>query len=254
MTQDRRLHYRVSPNAEREVVITVITDDGLAHRVAVIDISAGGVALAVDAKMSLPVAESELITIRFESKKIGSILDIPSQIRHIKTLDDQKVVVYGVGFVNWSTHRNDLTPKLRALFNEREAVRVDPQDNQEIEVELVLSGTGSIVTGLLRDVSMLGIGVWVSSFEETPPMPGDDVTLSLTLPNHETPMQILATVQYRQPAGDQTRIGLKIGASSIQPTTTHEKTLTSYVMARQLETARLDNERRQALLAHYPAR
>ena len=254
MTQDRRLHYRVSPNTEREIVITVITEDNSIHRVAVIDISAGGVALAVDAKMELPVAESDLITIRFESKKIGSTLDIPSQVRHIKNLEEQKVVMYGVGFVHWSTNRSDLTPKLRALFNQREAVRVDPQDNEEIEVRLVLSGTGKILTGLLRDISMFGVGVWVSSIEDTLPTTGEQVVLDLTLPDHGEPMQIVAMVQYQQPVGDQTRVGLQVCTPDTQRRKAQEKTLTSYVMARQFETARLDNERRQALLAGNPSR
>ena len=254
MTQDRRLHYRVSPSTEREIVITVITQDRVAHRVAIIDISAGGVALAVDTKMRLPVAKSELVTIRFESTKIGATLEIPSQIRHIKVVENQDVIVYGVGFVNWSQSRSDLTPKLRALFNEREAVRVDPQDNEEIEIQLLLSGTGHIVNGLLRDVSMLGVGIWVSSFEEKPPRPGDEVVLDLTLPDQDGPMQIKAQVQYRQLAGDQVRVGLEIKTPNLAERKDQEKVLTSYVMARQLESARLDNERRQALLANYPPR
>ena len=253
MTQDRRLHYRVSPNTEREVVISVITEDQTVHRVVVVDISAGGMALAVDTKMSLPVSPSELVTIQFESKQVGTVLHIPSQIRHIKKLEDQNVVLYGVGFVNWSTDRNDLTPKLRALFNEREAVRVDPQDNEEIEVKLVLSGTGHILTGLLRDVSMFGIGIWISAFENTAPVPGEEVILDLTLPDHGAPMQIVATVQYRQVAGEQTRVGLAISTTDPKLRQSQEKTLTSYVMARQFEAARLDNERRQALLASYPS-
>ena len=147
-----------------------------------------------------------------------------------------------------------MTPKLRALFNEREAVRVAPQDNEEIEIQLLLSGTGHIVNGLLRDVSMLGVGIWVSSFEEKPPRPGDEVVLDLTLPDQDGPMQIKAKVQYRQLAGDQVRVGLEIKTPNIAERKDQEKVLTSYVMARQLESARLDNERRQALLANYPPR
>jgi Tfp pilus assembly protein PilZ len=101
---------------------------------------------------------------------------------------------------------------------------------------------------------MFGVGIWVSSIEDTLPTTGETVVLDLTLPDHGEPMQIVAMVQYQQPAGDQTRVGLQVCTPDTKLRKAQEKTLTSYVMARQFETARLDNERRQALLAGYPSR
>ena len=98
-------------------------DDGTDHTVGLIDISAGGVAVAVSADSPLSVANVDKVTVKFESDRLGTPLQISSHIRRIKFSSDKKSIMYGVLFDTWTDKRLNLTPKLRSLFNEREAVR-----------------------------------------------------------------------------------------------------------------------------------
>ena len=174
MSSERRQHYRVSPNAVREVRVSVRDSDGRDHIVGLVDISAGGVALACSVADAPPIKLMDEVVIVFESERLLRPLSIRSQIRHIKVSDDDANIVYGVRFLDWNEERQRLAPKLRALFNEREAVRVDPREDHEIEVELVINGTARVASGLLRDISVLGVGVWVSTAGHNMPKGGKE--------------------------------------------------------------------------------
>ena len=158
-------------------------DDGTDHTVGLIDISAGGVAVAVSADSPLSVANGDKVTVKFESDRLGTPLQISSHIRRIKFSSDKKSIMYGVLFDTWTDKRLNLTPKLRSLFNEREAVRVEPREDEEIDVHLVVNGEERIVRGLLRDISVSGVGVWLNDDEDSKACTDPQISVDLTLPD-----------------------------------------------------------------------
>ena len=252
MSDERRQHYRVSPATEREVRVSIKGTDGQVRSLGLIDISAGGVALACDAHDAPTVKLMDQVSVMFESNRLGQPLEIDSQIRHIQLSEDDKSVMYGVRFLGWKEQRQNLAPKLRALFNEREAVRVDPRDDEEIEVQLVLNGTARAVSGMLRDISILGVGVWVSTEDDALLKTGEEFSLKLSLPTNEEDLEFQVKVCHLQIFGQQARLGVEIqGAGS---TRGPQRGITSYVMSRQIEIARIDAERRRAMEFHYPSR
>ena len=139
MSNERRQHYRVS-SASEHVRVSLRQSDGALYSVGLLDVSAGGVALACNAQEAPPVAMMEVVTLCFASDRLGRPLEIDAQIRHIQPSDDGASVMYGARFLGWADHRADLGPQLRALFNEREAVRVDPRDHEDIPVQVEING------------------------------------------------------------------------------------------------------------------
>lgn len=250
MSSERRQHYRVSPNAVREVRVSVRDADGRDHIVGLVDISAGGVALACSVGDAPPIKLMDEVVIVFESDRLFRPLSIRSQIRHIKVSDDDANIVYGVRFLDWNEERQRLAPKLRALFNEREAVRVDPREDHEIEVELVINGTARVASGLLRDISVLGVGVWVSTDDEPLLAAGNAIELTIRLPDGSEELRIDAEIRHMQPIGEQARLGVEIRNSGKGLSGTG-RGITGYVMARQIEIARIDAERRRAMESFY---
>lgn len=223
---------------------------GTDHVVGLIDISAGGVALACQVDEAPHVKLMEEITVVFDSDRLLEPLTIQSQIRHIKVSDDDVNIMYGVRFVGWTEQRQRLAPKLRALFNEREAVRVDPREDETIEVELVINGTARAAQGSLRDISILGVGVWVSTEDEPLLTAGKPIDLTIRLPESDEDLHIKAEVRHMQPFGEQSRLGVEIcepNAGTVSP----HKGITGYVMTRQIEIARIDAERRRAMESYY---
>ena len=234
----------------REVLVSVCDAEGRQHIVGLVDISAGGVALACRVEDAPPIKLMDEVVIVFESERLLRPLRIRSQVRHVKVSDDDANIVYGVRFLDWDEERQRLAPKLRALFNEREAVRVDPREDHDIEVELVINGTARIASGLLRDISVLGVGVWVSTDNESLLSAGNAIELTIRLPESEKELIIDAEVRHMQPIGEQARLGVEIRNSGKGLRGTH-RGITGYVMSRQIEIARIDAERRRAMESYY---
>jgi c-di-GMP-binding flagellar brake protein YcgR len=254
VSDERRQHYRVSTSTDREISVRVGLQDGSQHPVGLIDISAGGVALALGADEALPAKINETVTIIFESDRLGQPLEISSHLRHIKMSDDDANIIYGVSFDPWDENRLNLTPKLRSLFNEREAVRVEPSDDGEIDVQLVFNGRGTVLNGLLRDISVLGLGVWLNTDDAPSLNSASTVALDLTLPTCTEPLHLEVEVRHRAPIGERSRVGMHFTDKDRKTLTNRQKVLTNYVMARQIENARIDAERRRAMGSHYPTR
>ncbi len=254
MSNERRQHYRVSVATEREVGVNVRLSNGQTQLVGLIDVSAGGVAIGVSASDALAVQLSEKVSVVFNSKRLGQPLSIEGHMRHIKPSDDSKNIMYGIAFDPWSESRLDLTPKLRALFNEREAVRVEPVEDEDIPVQLFTQNGAESIDGLLRDISVFGLGVWIGADDEIELGDQSKFKLSVCLPNGANDLAVDVEVRHIQSIGDRSRMGLRFCSEDAQVRRAQQREITQYVMTRQIEIARIDAERRRAMEAHYPTR
>ena len=247
MSDNRRHQYRVTPEIERDVSVAVRLQSQALQDIAMLDISAGGIAFAVDTDQKLDVQLSEQILLSFESKRLGKPLEIPGTVRHIHTTKNQ--VFYGVAFEGWDNTRLNLTPQLRALFNEREAVRVEPREEQDVDVQVTWSN-GATINGMMRDISVLGVGMWVGEEDDAVFTANDEVSLNFKLGSESESLVLQARVRYTSVAGEQARVGIEIMEQQPAKMSGSRKAITDYVMKRQLEIARVDAERRRAMQAH----
>ncbi len=245
MSQDRRLNYRVTPTIERDVEVHVVLSDGTVTDLALIDISAGGVGMAgaLDDTPDLRVGDG--IIVRFTSKRLLKPLEIASQLRHIKTTDDG--IHYGIGFDDWGGTRSHLAPKLRSLFNEREAVRVEPRPDEDVLVNIVGPENTDVIEGWLRDISVLGVGMWITAEDETVLQSGCHVQVQFQLPRSPKPLQLAAQLRHQQVVGDRARLGLQIVNDQPGRWNGVHREITQYVMSRQIEIARIYAERKRAM-------
>jgi len=195
---------------------------------------------------------ADQVSVVFQSERLGEPLVVSGYIRRIKLSRDHANIMYGVAFEDWNPNRNDLTPKLRALFNEREAVRVEPREDEEVDIEIVLSGKANRVDGTLRDISVLGMGMWVSVDDHPDLEDGSTVQVDLTLPSGQKAIKLDVEVRHIQEFGERARIGLRFDPVTTGPDSGSQRDITQYVMARQIEVARVDAERRRAMEDHYP--
>ena len=251
MSNERRQHYRVSPTTGRDVTVSIRLASGQESRAVLIDISAGGAAVAFARADAPTVTVADLVSVIFQSERLGEPLAVSGYVRRIKLSTDHENILFGVVFDEWDTDRSDLTPKLRALFNEREAVRVEPREDEEVDIEVVLTGKASRVDGTLRDISVLGMGMWVSVDDHPDLEDGSTIQVDLTLPNGEQAMKLDVEVRHIEEFGERARVGLRFGREANASTSDTQRDITQYVMARQIEVARVDAERRRAMEDHY---
>ena len=251
MSQNRRVHYRVTPDIERDVRVFAVTPGSQSHQVGLIDISAGGISFAVSSGHGLQAQVGSKLLLRFEASRLNNMLEIPSTLRRIEEADGN--FIYGVEFNNWVDDRFRLAPQLRSLFNEREAVRVEPPEGDELDVRLAINGETPLSPGLLRDISVLGVGIWLNDDEHHTVSSQDAITIGLHLDNKNEEVQLEVRVRHTHTVGDRIRLGVEICED--QPhrgLAATQKRIMKYVMQRQIEAARIDAERRRAMREHYP--
>ena len=246
---DRRQQYRVLPGSSREVQVSLRLETGHESPAVLIDISAGGVAVAFLRTDAPPVQVAEQVHVVFSSERLREPLVVSGYIRRIRLSEDKSSIMYGVVFDDWTANRKDLTPKLRALFNEREAIRVEPRE-EDIDIEVVLTGKARRIDGTLRDISVLGMGMWVNVDDHTELADGSTVEVEVSLPDTVEPVTLDVEIRHIQEFDERTRVGLRFDDASSNNRNT-KRGITQYVMARQLELAREDAERRRAMEDHY---
>ena len=254
VSNNRRQHYRVATSTDHEVSVQLVLPDGTGQVVALIDISAGGVALALPAEEGRDIKINAAVIVAFESDRNIKPLEIASHIQHIKMSDDGLSIIYGVSFDPWDEGRLRLTPKLLSLFNEREAVRVDPRDDEEIDVQLIFSGRGRVVEGVLRDISVSGMGVWLEVDDEPSLRSAPMVKIEMNWPSGADPLHLEVEVRHIASIGTRSRVGMRFFGEDCAQNAARQKSITNYVMTRQIENARIDAERRRAMESHYPTR
>lgn len=254
MSDERRQHYRVSLATEREVRVSVCLERGQPQQVGLIDVSAGGVAIGVTAADALDVRASQKVFVHFDSERLGQPLRIAGHMRHTKYSDDGQSIMYGIAFDPWSESRLDLTPKLRALFNEREAVRVEPVEEESIDVLLEVGETGRSITGVLRDISVFGLGLWFSADDAQHLCDEMKCKLNLNLPTSREELSVDVEARHILTIGDRARVGLRFCNEDAKVRRAQQRDITQYVMTRQIEIARVDAERRRAMGSLYPSR
>lgn len=250
MSQDRRLNYRVTPTIERDVEVDVVLADGSLADLVLIDISAGGVGMAGPADQAQDMRVGDNIVVRFTSNRLLNPLEIASQVRHIKLIDEG--IHYGIGFDDWGGIRSHMAPKLRSLFNEREAVRVEPRPDEQVIVNIVGESEQITIEGWLRDISVLGVGMWITLDDQLSLESGSSVRVQFTLPRTDQVLDLEAQVRHQQVVGDRARLGLQIVNDQPGRWNGVHRQITQYVMSRQIEIARIDAERRAAMCVESP--
>ncbi len=252
MSDDRRQHYRVTPNTISDVVVEVRLPTGDESRAGLVDISAGGVALAYRKEQAINTSIAEPVKIIFKSDRLGLPLVVDGTVRRVMNSQDGSMILYGVSFESWTGGRSDLTPKLKAMFNEREAVRVEPREEDEVSIEIEINGQPTLIEGTLRDISVLGIGVWVNAESEQTLDSVTDANVKVTLPTGPDDLSMEVEIRHVQVFGERARVGMRFNGTEPVERRHNKTSITQYVMDRQIEAARIDAERRLAMKGRKP--
>lgn len=176
--------------------------------------------------------------------------------------EESRAVRYGFQFADPGAFFGRLDKSLWHLFNQRRALRVEPDPESPIEVGLkyeigatgahadvqatvmveVESESGSVVARML-DLSVLGIGVLV---EQQTTLPEEDkLSISPVLPEQPSPLQLEGVVRNKRPEGESLRYGIEfVGRESDRRFRAQQKAISSYVMRRQ-RAMRREREQRE---------
>jgi c-di-GMP-binding flagellar brake protein YcgR len=232
---ERRRHYRVTAEFRREVEVEVKGSNGNWWEAHLVDISVGGAALVLEQAARYSMRRGEEVVLRFKSSRLNKDLEVPSKIYYVRSSTGPHRI--GIGFDEWEDTRSKLGPRLRSLFNQRQAFRVDVDVGNPVEIKALLGEELPIVNGRARDFSILGVGMWVHHGDVEHFRMNLELTLEFQLPKSSAPFSIGAVVRHLGPEGPQRSVGMEI-IPDARFKTESRKALRDFVMHRQLELRR----------------
>lgn len=214
---ERRSLYRVARNDLESVRVVAVR---MKRRIPVLllDVSSTGCAVCVPTAQIMQLREVADgsgpggWTVGMWMPKLERPLAVPAQARYLKPMPGG--VRIGFEFTLKESSRGEFDERLQKLFNQRRAVRARPPAQESIRVEVEREEGEIRITGLLRDLSLMGTGILVGSDEGEPLSVGDGLTVRLHLPG-EGPTELRATLRYRKD------LGLPAAASEYGAPATH---------------------------------
>ena len=163
MSVSQRRHYRVTGEDLNGIIVSMLFGKQR-HDVHLLDISAAGAAIAfmgwkpeqfqrISRKNSAPTS------IQIEAHSLQEPLDILCQVVHLREVNAG--LVCGLAFQQPVGEIFNLDQALLKVFNRRGAVRVETDPDKPIAIGLVDARGGTLGAGLVRDLSLTGVGITV---------------------------------------------------------------------------------------------
>lgn len=238
-TVNRRRQYRVTADFEKYVQLELLGPKVHATRVRLLDLSSGGCGVELPHSADGLLRRRDYVDLRVISEQLPEPLDMRGQVAWLKGTAQAPQV--GLNFVDWRQHRVLLDSSLKGLFNEREAFRVSPDTRHPITVQLHLEdGANSAISGDVRDISVLGMGVSVTTDQLALHPALERVRASFALPGNNERIQAVAEVRYvrADPEGRRAHVGLRLAQPEHIPAPIR-RSLQQYVMGRQRALCRM---------------
>jgi c-di-GMP-binding flagellar brake protein YcgR len=127
MAEERRRHYRVTPEALRDIQAHFFLDRlPTPVSVTLVDIAAGGAAIDLPDLKRGDLFMGEHPHLELTSPELREPVRIESEIVNLRNGVDRPLRA-GLAFRNWMDNRSTLDPQLWRLFNQRRTVRVEPE-------------------------------------------------------------------------------------------------------------------------------
>ncbi|MDP6933636.1 MAG: PilZ domain-containing protein [Myxococcota bacterium] len=230
----KRQQYRVTDALLKEIGVRLTVGRRRLPAI-LLDMAQGGAGLALEEKYASELKHKAEVKLYITSERLNSPLVIKAEIRHVRRgFDDVRV---GLEFEDWGGERSTLGPRLLSLFNERRAFRVSPPHSQRIPVYIVTGTSGTQIQAMLKDVSLLGIGLFVRKDEVGPLQDEEGGYLKFRLPRDRRVIKFAAEVRHVQRGERFAEVGMEFIREHSGLYAGIQSSLTRYVMHRQQENA-----------------
>lgn len=156
---------------------------------------------------SMPVlSEGEIVGVRIEHAREGWAVLTPGLVRSI-TEETRRYFRIGLEFINPGNLYSQLEDGLGSYFNRRTAIRL--KNEPLMFVAQIRGSKATRLRARVIDISVTGLGAWVSHVEGASLKQGDEVMLTLTLPDKLPPIEGAVRVMRKENHGPSDIIGLQ---------------------------------------------
>ena len=248
MTGRQRRHYRVTGEDLEGILVSMLFGSN-DHAVHLLDISVAGAAIAFigwDPTQFNAVAHKHRAntSIRIRAQSLQEPLDIACQVVHVRQVSAG--LVCGLAFRQPIDEIVNLDQALLKVFNRRGAVRVEADPAMPVSVGLLDHLGTQIGHGMMRDLSLTGIGVTVP-LETLQSLQGvEPLWVSFVLDGHDLSLPVELRFARRVNATQTSDVvpvntailGIEFDVDARNDNTTNRR-LANWVMRRQREIQRM---------------
>ena len=247
----KRRHYRVTGNDLNGISVS-LKIAGQSKPVQLIDISSAGAALAFIGAEKAQVASLFGTTLRppeveILANQLGETIRLSCRVAHLQQV--AAGVICGVAFLREIDDSFNLDQALLRVFNRRGAVRVEPDPQTPVTIQIHSPDGHPLCSGLLRDLSLTGLGIAVAPVDMALLPRDSSVALRFALAGEVFDMPAIVRfgrVSSEQRPGGVTPepvgiVGLELDDQA-RNQAANRKRLADWVMRRQREIQRIQRE------------
>lgn len=170
------------------------------------DLCIQGASVLVPVPSMPAVHEGEIVGVRIEHAREGWTVLTPGLVRSISE-ETRRYFRIGLEFINPGNLYSQLEDGLGSYFNRRSAIRLK---NEPVMFEAQIRGSKATrLRARVIDISVTGLGAWVSHVEAAMLKRGDEVMLTLTLPDKLPSIEGAVKVMRKENHGPSDIIGLE---------------------------------------------
>ena len=243
MDADGRKHYRVTPDQQQSLDVTVQTADGQIFSAELLDITVEGAGTRFRRDAGPTLALGQAATLTFTSARLRQPIHVHAKVRSRAELGAFRSYRYGFEFDERDELQRQLSGEIYRLFNQRLAYRVEPDPTEPIEVLISLPEpetatpppeAGSVARGQVKDLCGIGAAVVLERVVETTFAATDLVEIRFKLPSVATEVCLSAWIRHRELQDEYVSYGLEFDAMRSQRFIQQQNEILRYTRRRQL--------------------
>ena len=243
MDADGRKHYRVTPDQQQSLDVTVQTADGRIFSAELLDITVEGAGTRFRRDAGPTLALGQAATLTFTSARLRQPIQVHAKVRSRAELGAFRSYRYGFEFDERDELQRQLSGEIFSLFNQRLSYRVEPDPAEPIEMWIRLpeqdsatphSASESMALGRVKDICGVGAALLLDREVDAIFAATDLVEVSFALSDKGARLHLAAWIRHRELQDEYVCYGLEFDSVRSQQFTQTQKEILGYAKRRQL--------------------
>lgn len=201
---EERRQYRTTPHFKGHISVTMTRPEGREIPGRVVDLSITGMGVFIHNNTNPKFRESDMVYLRLESPYLDNSIFTTGRIRRKVPVEDG--TNFGIELIDWLGLLPQLPEKLKTLFNQRGDQRLEIDTDHKVCLEGLSDSLRA--EGFLHDLSPFGLCFKVSLDTEGVYRPGQQLSISFTLPDDTETLTFRAKILHSNWNGDHLYCGV----------------------------------------------
>jgi hypothetical protein len=243
MDTDGRRRYRVAPEQQQSLDVTVQTADGQIFAAELLDLTIEGAGTRFRRDAGPTLALGQGATLTFTSARLLRPIHVHAKVRSRVELGAFRSYRYGFEFDERDELQRQLSGEIHRLFNQRLDYRVEPDAAEPVEATIklyeaepsaALTNSDFQATGRVKDICGVGAAVLLDREVETTLAATDLVAVGFRLPPNDVMLQFTAWIRHRELHEESVCYGLEFDSGRSDQFQQQQNEILKYTRRRRL--------------------